>query len=320
MLDERASRRPRRCPAGLLLASSLAVLVACRVRGGEADAAPAQPTVAPTQPAAPPRLAPSLAALGRTATGTRVPLADAQLFVPEGFAVPAGGAVPLAVHFQGGVVIAEENFVRSGLGGVLLASTLAGLSSAFSRPYEDPAAFRALLASAEAALSTPDLAVRFDPIVITFFSAGYGAVRQFLKDPELFARIDALVSADSIYADIAAPHARAPRVEQMVDFLRFAQAAARGEKVFVLAHGRGPTPYASTAECADLVLASVAGTRAPAGWTTERGVPVASEAHVGGLHLYTFEEGAASEEDAKRIHMDCLYAIPELVRRHVAPR
>jgi hypothetical protein len=38
---------------------------------------------------------------------------------------------------------------------------------------------------------------------------------------------------------------------QMVDFMRFAQAAARGEKIFVVAHGQTPTPYASTADCAE---------------------------------------------------------------------
>lgn len=271
----------------------------------------------PTAPAAPTRLAPSLEALGRQASGERVPLANAVLFVPEGFEVPPDGRVPLSVHFQGGVVIAEENFVRSGHGGVLFASTLAGLSSAFSRPYEDPAAFHALLASGEEHLSNPERTVRFEPITITFFSAGYGAVREFLKDTTLFERIDSLVSADSIYASVVADDVRAAAAEQMVDFMRFAQAAARGEKVFVLAHGQTPTPYASTAECADLILASVAGRRTPSSGFTERGVPIAAEHHQRGFHLYTFAEGAADEAEAKRIHMDCLYLVPELVRKHV---
>jgi hypothetical protein len=299
------------------LFTAAVILTACAASRDEG--APQGPSSS-AAPAPPPRLESSLAALGRTARGERVELEHARLFVPEGFALPADGVVPLSVHFQGGTTIAEENFVRSDASGVLLASTLSGLSSAFSKPYADPAAFHALLASAEARLSTPEVTVRFAPLTITFFSAGYGAVRELLKDPALFARIDALVSVDSIYADVVAPDARAPRVAQMLDFLRFAQAAARGEKVFVLAHGRGVTPYASTGECADLVLASVGVVRTQSLRFTERGVPIAAEAHVGGFHLYTFDEGAASDDEAKRIHVDCLYMVPELVRAHVLRR
>ena len=244
----------------------------------------------------------------------------AQLFVPEGFAVPEGGAVPLAVHFQGGVTIAEENFVRSGHGGVLIASTLSGRSSSFSRPYRDREAFAALLTRAAEHLSTPERAVRFEPITVTFFSAGYGAVRELLKDSEHFDRIDALVSADSIYADVVSDSVRAADAAQMTDFMRFAQAAARGEKTFVVAHGQTPTPYASTAECADLLLAAVAGQRLPTGRHPERGVPIAAEYHVQGFHLYTFAEGRGGDDEAKRIHMDCLYMIPELLRDHVVRR
>ena len=257
------------------------------------------------------RLPSSLAALGRTARGERVELENAVLFIPQGFEVPADGAVPLFVHFQGGVTIAEENFVRARRPGVLIASKLKGRSSAFARPYEDPKAFRALLSAGRGELSRrTDRPVRFGSIVITFFSAGYGAVRELLKEPEFFAQISGLVSADSIYASVVADDVRAPRAEQMVDFMRFAQAAARGEKTFVLVHGMYQTPYASTAECADLLLAAVDATRTPVSRFTERGVPIAAEAHVAGFHLYSFDEATAG------IHVDCLYMIPELVRRH----
>lgn len=38
---------------------------------------------------------------------------------------------------------------------------------------------------------------------------------------------------------------------------------------------------------------------------------------MGRFHLYTFDEGAASQEEAARIHVDCLYMVPELIRAHV---
>lgn len=266
-------------------------------------------------PAPPARVQPSLHALERQAVGERYSLRDAQLFVPASYTPPPSGTVPLAVHFQGGTTIAEENFARMQRPGVLIASTLAGRSSAFSRPFQDPQAFRALLADAEARLSRRFRhEVRFGSILITSFSAGYGAVRELLKEPEFFERIEALVMADSIYASVVSRQVRAPHAEQMVDFLRFAQAAARDEKRFVLTHSEIPTDYASTGECADLILAAVAGRREPSGRFTERGVPIASECHLGGLHVYGFAEATA------QIHVDCLWMIPELVRRHVGSR
>ncbi|HEB53731.1 MAG TPA: hypothetical protein ENI87_10815 [bacterium] len=263
----------------------------------------------------PPRPAPSLATLARRAVGVRIALPDAELFVPAGYRPPATGGVPLAIHFQGGVRIAEENFVRMGRQGVLIASTLAGRSGAFARPYKDPNAFRHLLAAGERELSRHfGRELEFDDLLITSFSAGYGAVRELLKQPEFFARIEALVMADSVYASVVADDVRAPLAEQMVDFLRFAQAAARGDKTFVLTHSAIATDYASTAECADLILAAVAGRRQPSSAFTARGVPIASEFHCRGMHVYAFAEADAG------IHIDCLWMIPELVRRHCRPR
>ncbi len=260
---------------------------------------------------APPRLTSSLAQQERLAIGDRVALEHAQLFVPRDFIPGSDAKVPLHLHFQGGVRIAEENFARMEAAGVLIASTLSGRSGAFSRPYSDPSAFRSLLEAGEAEMSRrTGRAIRFAPISISFFSAGYGAVRELLAEPEFYDRITTLISADSIYASVLTAEVRAPQVEQMVDFMRFAQAAARGEKTFVLAHGMHQTPYASTAECADLILAGVSGTRQPVQRWTERGIPIASEAHISGFHLYTFDEQGPD------IHVDCLYMIPELARRH----
>lgn len=277
-----------------LMTIGITVLTACAARQSNIARVPA-----------------TLASMERLAVGDRIPLANAQMFVPEDFQPDASGIVPLFVHFQGGITIAEENFARMQQPGVLIASTLKGRSSAFSTPYKDPSAFRQLLAAGEQDLSTRfGRDVQFAPITITFFSAGYGAVRELLKEPEFFDRIAALVSADSIYASVVHHDVRAPVAEHMINFLRFAQAAARGEKTFVVAHGMYATDYASTAECADLILASVAGRRIASRAHTERGVPIQSEYHQRGCHIYTFDEATAG------FHVDCLYMIPELVRRH----
>lgn len=249
------------------------------------------------------------------AVGHRAALPNAELFVRSGFEPPEDGVVPLFVHFQGGTKVAAENFVRMDRNGVLIASTLGGRSSAFSEPYRDRSAFAALLLAGERELSAHcKRPLRFGSIAITFFSAGYGAVRELLKDEEWRTRIDTLVSADSIYAAVVADSVRAPRLDDVEGFVRFAQSAARGEKTFVLAHGRYQTDYASTFETAALLRAAVAAELRPADTTTERGIPIANEAHQGGFHCYEFAEATAG------IHVDLLYFVPEMVRRHVRDR
>lgn len=246
------------------------------------------------------------------ADGTALDLPDARLYVPKDFAPPASGEVPLFVHFQGGPKAATENFERMDREGVLIASTLSGRSGAFAKPYADPAAFGALLAAGEQALSQHcGRELHFGRIAITYWSAGYGAVRELLKHEPYYQRIDALVSADSMYAGVVADEVRAPRWQDVDGFVRFAQDAARGEKTLVLAYGLYPTDYASTSETAAFLLASVAARLAPANRTTERGVPIAREAHVGGFHAYEFAESG------KEIHVDLLYFVPEMVRCHV---
>lgn len=246
------------------------------------------------------------------ATGFRTDLPDAQLYVPADFAPPPDGVVPLWVHFQGGAKAAAENFERMQRPGVLIASTLSGRSGAFSKPYTDPAAFAALLTAGETALSQRcGRELHFGRIAITYWSAGYGAVRELLKHEPYYERIDALISADSMYAGVVADTVRAPRLQDVDGFVRFAQDAARGEKTLVLAYGLYPTEYASTSETAAFLLASVAAQLAPADRTTDRGVPIAKEAHVGSFHAYEFAESG------KEIHVDLLYFVPEMVRRHV---
>ena len=245
------------------------------------------------------------------ANGDRIALPLAELFVPTGYQAPADGVVPISLHFQGGAKAAAENFMRSGQRGVLIASTLSGRSGAFSTPYRDPAAFAQLLADGERALSQQQgREVKFGAISISFFSAGYGAVRELLKDPTWFARIAILCSADSMYASVVAKDVRAPRIEDCEGFVRFAQAAARGEKTFVVAYGMYPTDYASTSETARLLCASVDARMEASGAFTQRGVPIAREAHVGSFHCYEFAEATAG------IHVDLLYFVPEMFTRH----
>lgn len=163
--------------------------------------------------------------------------------------------VQLLIHFHGALETTRRALARSEFRGTLVVVNFPGLSSAYSKPFAD---HRKLLDEiiGHATATTDDKATTPNPrIILSSFSAGYGAIREILKSPEHFKRIDAIVTADSIYAglDAEAP-ARVVSPENMSEFLRFAELATKGEKQFVLSHSAQTTPYASTTETADYLL------------------------------------------------------------------
>ncbi len=245
------------------------------------------------------------------AKGVWADLQDARLFVPDGLVAAADARIPVCIHFQGAPIAAAENFVRSRRDGCLIASTIRGLSSAFAGPYRDPEAFGRLLAEGEQELARIlGRPARFGDLAVSSWSAGYGAVRELLKDPRWFERIGTIAVADSIYATVVAQDVRAPLVADMVDFGRFAQAAARGEKTMIVAYGLYQTDYASTSETARWLNACVDAEMAAVPDQTARGIPIARQAHVGRYHCYEFAESGPG------IHVDCLYFVPEMLWRH----
>ncbi|MEM8679897.1 MAG: hypothetical protein AAGF97_11135 [Planctomycetota bacterium] len=101
-----------------------------------------------------------------------------------------------------------------------------------------------------------DSNTRWGRVDLSCFSAGYGAVREILKQAEDVSRIDAVVAADSIYASIERDgDRRVVDAVQMQPFLDFAERAKRGEKSFLVFHSQLPVDeYASTVETAGYLI------------------------------------------------------------------
>lgn len=219
----------------------------------------------------------------------RIELGEAVLFVARDCAPDAAGSVPLVVHFQGGVAAVAAEWRNSGAPGALLVSTLRGRSGAFAGPYrDDPTRFAREIAAVEAELAARlRCPVRAAPLTVSFFSAGYGAVRELLRDAAWEQRIATLIALDSIHAD------RARIDEQMAGFVRFARAATRGDKRFLLVHSAIRTEYASTTECADHLLAAL-GLERHATPRAVAGTALASEARAGGFEVLAIPGGDAA--------------------------
>ncbi len=188
-----------------------------------------------------------------------IPVPGGLLYLPTSAPAQAPARLDLLVHFHGHPPLVASNFIRSDLPGALVVLNERGLSSAYARPYRDPGTFESLLAVVRThAGAARGHAVGEGRLVVSSFSAGYGAVRELLAQP-VADRITDLVLADSLYAGhvVASDGTRVPDPAQMAGFERWAVRAARGEVGMVVTFSElVPGDYASTGETADRLRAA----------------------------------------------------------------
>ncbi len=181
--------------------------------------------------------------------------ANHKLFIPDSLNLTDDN-VDVLVHFHGDPATVNNNAGYADLNAVIINVTYSGLSAAYTTPFSnDTTLFGDILDDALSTLrAQPDIAstVAWDQLSISSFSAGYGAVRQILKQPTYYNQIDGLLLADSLYASFTSSTDHTPLDSQMVDFRSFAQDAAAGNKTMIVSHSQVPTySYSNTAETAD---------------------------------------------------------------------
>ncbi len=187
----------------------------------------------------------------------------ATLFLPEGWRVPPDGRATLAIHFHTVAWFTIQEHLRRGSGLPLLNFALGEGSATYARPFQEPTLFQGWLRLVELELTargapSNTLVASVD---ISSFSAGYGAVREILKLETNRSVIQRIVLCDSLYGGLAETNAAYPRRkvldEHVEPWRAFAQAAARGEKTFLLTTSDiETTRYASTSECGSAVAAA----------------------------------------------------------------
>jgi hypothetical protein len=248
--------------------------------------------------------------------GLRLTVGRGTLFVRDGF-VPEARAT-LLVHFHGAPWLIEHQVVTTKAPLVLLTFQLGNGSGVYAAPFTDHDAFSATLLEAERAASTlVRRPVAFERLVLTSFSAGYGAIRAILRHPDHYARVSAVVLLDSLHASYATPVAGGPRAQDLpvnpadLDvFLTMAADAVAERKRFVVWHSEVfPGTYASTTETADALLAHVKVRRRPVLREGPIGMQQLSETTAGDLAVIGFAGNSAPD------HMDHLFALGDVLRR-----
>lgn len=193
--------------------------------------------------------------------GIRVDLpSDALLFIPADWK-PRDGEMDVVLHLHGAPTATEPALAVAGWNAVLVSFNRKGLSAVYASPFSDPALFPKLLDETARAVSEhrPGGPYRVGRVVVSSFSAGFGGVREILKQPSAIDRVDAIVLADSLYCGYQGdPAAKRVSDELMSGFRRFAREAAQGRKAMLVTHSaQVPPGYAGTTETANDLLSTV---------------------------------------------------------------
>lgn len=207
------------------------------------------------------------------------------------------------IHFHGAHTTVIPRYLASGLDAVLVIVNL-GL---FSGPYTDAFALRSnvdgLLDRVQRAIGDQCkmASPRITRLALSSWSAGYGAIEQFLRHrPE---RVDAVLLADGLHVGFTDKRNRSVNVNALDVFVRFARRATRGERLMSITHsGITPVEYAGAAETAMAVSQAA---HAPT-WTVNEnrnGMQQVTAARRGDFYV----EGYAGND--KAAHSSHLYSI-----------
>lgn len=160
----------------------------------------------------------------------------------------------LTLHFHGAGWHAFQEHLDRGLTGPLLFFELGQGSSVYAAPFQVRGSLAQWVGTAERALGLRP--GHFETFDVTSFSAGYGAVRQIIQDPDAFARLRRVILCDSLYGSLDPRQAgRVVLAEHAEVWMPLARAAMAGAKTFVITHSDVPTSeYASSSEVAAAIV------------------------------------------------------------------
>ena len=218
--------------------------------------------------------------------------------------------LPLIIHFQGQPWVAEYTAIRRKRDAAVITAYLGAGSSRYAQPFNDPESFAKLLAAASTARSA-DRPMEFDPIVLSGFSAGYGAIRQILRSPANWDRVDAVVLVDSLHAGYDPGDKPGPIKAADLDvFVEFARLAVEGRKQMIVTHSTiFPGTFASTTETADYLLEQLGLRRRPVLKWGPLGMQQISHVRKGKFEMLGFAGNSAPD------HIDQYHALETWLRR-----
>lgn len=196
----------------------------------------------------------------------------ATLFVPHSWNRKLG---TIRVHVHTVPWFAIQEHLDGGLAEPLLVMNFGEGSTTYAKPFLDPEALPRWLRATEEAIGelqpSPDPSQswegRIRGIQVSSFSAGYGAVREWMKQPKSRALIRRVVLADSMYGSFkpGEESKRTPDPAHVEIWAPFARDAMLGKTTFVITTSQiAPNSYCGTFEIARGLVAHLGQTMTPA--------------------------------------------------------
>jgi hypothetical protein len=236
--------------------------------------------------------------------GHREKLALGTLFLPAGMKTGKGAAI--LFFFHGGTWLPEVAAARNK---VAVVTVQAGSgSAAYVRLFDDASRFPALLKETESKAG-----MRFGRVMLGGWSAGCGAIRQILKAPDSYARVDAALMIDGIHSDYVdgTPGPLESKIggENLEIWQQLARDAMAGRKRVMVTHSEiFPGTYASTTETADHLLQQLHVARRPVLKWGPMGMQQLSEARAGQFLLVGYAGNSGPD------HVDQLHSLPVFLK------
>lgn len=237
-------------------------------------------------------------------TGRREKLALGTLFLPAKLQLKT--TTPLLIHFHGGTWLPEVAAAR--VNTAVISIQAGSGSGVYAKAFADPQMFRQLLNEAETKAG-----VRFSPLTLSGWSAGYGAIREILKVPENYARVERVLLIDGLHTGYIGgkpgPQESQLETEGLQIFLTFARDAVAGKKRMLITHSEiFPGTFASTTETTDWLLKALGLKRkAVVKWGPQQTQQL-SDVRQGDFHLIGLAGNSAPD------HVDQLHSLPEYLR------
>lgn len=192
----------------------------------------------------------------------------ATLFVPHSWNKKLG---TIRVHVHTVPWFAIQEHLDGGLAEPLLVMNFGEGSATYAKPFLDPEALTRWVRATEVALDDSPLAPLtgeggITKLQVSSFSAGYGAVREWMKQPKSRALLKRVVLADSMYGSLDPTKTeRAPDPAHVEVWAPFARDAMAGKTTFVITTSQiAPNSYCGTFEVARGLVAHLNQTMARA--------------------------------------------------------
>jgi hypothetical protein len=212
------------------------------------------------------------------------------LYIPPAFHAEHGH-YDLIIHFHGLPSLEKHAADETEINAIVVAVNHGAWAGQYEEPYRDPQALDRILdyVATETDKSGRAPNATLGRLALSGWSAGVGSIAAILGVKDNAQRIDALLLADGLFTSYSDVKKKVINPGPLDRFVKYAEAAARGDKLLVITHSQVPTwGYPSTTETTGFLLNTLSFERKDVDVQSPPTMHQISECHTGNFHLLGF--------------------------------